>query len=202
MGNKYKKALIGAVFAVLFGLMFLWKIRYGEKPVPPESILTVESDTGSRNSGDSSSEGSDAGREPQKTGIVVYVSGAVKFPGVYELPEGSRVYDALLSAGGLSEDAEEGLINLAEPISDGEMIRFPKKGENTERRAELSDGKIDLNHADKEELMSLPGIGEVKADAIIQYREEQGAFQSIEELMLVSGIGESLFERIRNRVKV
>ena len=82
------------------------------------------------------------------------------------------------------------------------MIYFPKKGEDSSGQVQLSDGKVDLNRAAKEELMTLPGIGETKAEAILQYRKEHGPFQTIEELMQVSGIGEALFEKIKNRVKI
>ena len=202
MRKEYKKALIGAVVLVLLGLLFLLKIRNRAEPDSFEVSEPGESVLSGWEQEDAGMEKSLSDPETESSRIIVYVSGAVCFPGVYELSEGSRVNDALLAAGGLLEKAEEGLVNLAEPLSDGEMIYFPEKGEDPEPRAQLSDGKTDLNLADKEELMRLPGIGEAKAEAILQYRKEHGSFQAVEELMLVSGIGEGLFEKIRNRIKV
>ncbi len=200
MKKEYRKALIGAVLFVLLGLMFLIKLKGRSSGADPETDFMAD-DRLSVSDRDEDSE--DSASEPEtEESLLVYVSGAVRNPGVYRLPLGSRVYEALDAAGGLTQEAEEGLINLAEPLTDGEMIYFPKKGEDSSGQVQLSDGKVDLNRAGKEELMTLPGIGETKAEAILQYRKEHGPFQTIEELMQVSGIGEALFEKIKNRVKI
>ena len=200
MKKEYRKALIGAVLFVLLGLMFLIKLKGRISGADPETDFMAD-DRLSISDRDEDSE--DSASEPEtEESLLVYVSGAVRNPGVYRLPLGSRVYEALDAAGGLTQEAEEGLINLAEPLTDGEMIYFPKKGEDSSGQVQLSDGKVDLNRAGKEELMTLPGIGETKAEAILQYRKEHGPFQTIEELMQVSGIGEALFEKIKNRVKI
>ena len=200
MKKEYRKALIGAVLFVLLGLMFLIKLKGRSSGADPETDFMAD-DRLSVSDRDEDSE--DSASEPEtEESLLVYVSGAVRNPGVYRLPLGSRVYEALDAAGGLTQEAEEGLINLAEPLTDGEMIYFPKKGEDSSGQVQLSDGKVDLNRAAKEELMTLPGIGETKAEAILQYRKEHGPFQTIEELMQVSGIGEALFEKIKNRVKI
>ena len=200
MKKEYRKALIGAVLFVLLGLMFLIKLKGRSSGADPETDFMAD-DRLSVSERDEDSE--DSASEPEtEESLLVYVSGAVRTPGVYRLPLGSRVYEALDAAGGLTQEAEEGLINLAEPLTDGEMIYFPKKGEDSSGQVQLSDGKVDLNRAGKEELMTLPGIGETKAEAILQYRKEHGPFQTIEELMQVSGIGEALFEKIKNRVKI
>ena len=200
MKKEYRKALIGAVLFVLLGLMFLIKLKGRISGADPETDFMAD-DRLSVSDRDEDSE--DSACEPEtEESLLVYVSGAVRNPGVYRLPLGSRVYEALDAAGGLTQEAEEGLINLAEPLTDGEMIYFPKKGEDSSGQVQLSDGKVDLNRAGKEELMTLPGIGETKAEAILQYRKEHGPFQTIEELMQVSGIGEALFEKIKNRVKI
>ncbi len=200
MKKEYRKALIGAVLFVLLGLMFLIKLKGRSSGADPEMDFMAD-DRLSVSDRDEDSE--DSASEPEtEESLLVYVSGAVRNPGVYRLPLDSRVYEALDAAGGLTQEAEEGLINLAEPLTDGEMIYFPKKGEDSSGQVQLSDGKVDLNRAGKEELMTLPGIGETKAEAILQYRKEHGPFQTIEELMQVSGIGEALFEKIKNRVKI
>ena len=178
MKKEYRKALIGAVLFVLLGLMFLIKLKGRISGADPETDFMAD-DRLSVSDRDEDSE--DSASEPEtEESLLVYVSGAVRNPGVYRLPLGSRVYEALDAAGGLTQEAEEGLINLAEPLTDGEMIYFPKKGEDSSGQVQLSDGKVDLNRAGKEELMTLPGIGETKAEAILQYRKEHGPFQTIE----------------------
>lgn len=137
--------------------------------------------------------------------IRVHVCGAVQQEGVYELPAGSRYEQAIQAAGGFSELADRSALNLAAVVSDGEQIRVLTKEEAQACRAsaeEVSDGRININTASREELMSLPGIGEARAEAIIAYREEHGAFQSIEDIMQVSGIKEGAFEKLKAKIKV
>ncbi|WP_434311154.1 helix-hairpin-helix domain-containing protein [Hominifimenecus sp. rT4P-3] len=139
--------------------------------------------------------------------VFIHVCGAVQRPGVYELPAGSRYQDAVQAAGGFAEDADVSFLNLALLLSDGEQLAVPTMEEaKAQREAQVqsasSDGRIDLNQAGKEELMTLPGIGEVRAEAILSYREVHGAFSSVEDLMEVSGIKGSTFEKIKEKVKV
>ena len=138
--------------------------------------------------------------------VYVYVCGAVQKEGVYLLSRGSRKAEALELAGGYMDEAARGVVNLAEEVSDGEKIYFPFEGEErtalSDERLEGGDGLLDLNSAGKEELMKLPGIGEGKAETIIEYRKKNGGFNSVEELMQVSGIKEGTFEKIRPYVKV
>lgn len=133
--------------------------------------------------------------------IYVYVCGAVNSEGVYELPAGSRVYEAITLAGGFREDAASREINQAEVLVDEMRVYVPTIAEKISMQEE-QDGKININRASKEELMSLPGVGASRADSIIEYREQIGAFQSIEDIMLVSGIKEGLFEKIKDFIKV
>lgn len=134
--------------------------------------------------------------------IVIYICGAVLHPGVYELPEGSRVIHAIEAAGGLLEEADPHEVNQAGLLADGEQIRIWTKDEVKETDAGKGDGKVNLNRATKEELMQLPGIGEAKANAILAYREEQGDFRSIEDVMKISGIKESVFSQIKDLITV
>lgn len=154
----------------------------------------------------------------ENTGYVyVYVCGAVRQEGVYRLSEGSRINDALILAGGLTEDAASGVLNLAEPVQDGQKLYFPTKDELADQQNALRDGaytdsqidssgeqtqKIDINTADKEQLMTLSGIGEAKAESIIRYRAEHGNFAQIEDITNVDGIGESLFQKIKEYIYV
>lgn len=131
--------------------------------------------------------------------IFVYVCGAVNQEGVYELPSGSRVYEAIERAGGFREDADKSNVNQAEVLEDEARIYVPVIGEEVQEGAN-QDGKININKASKEELMTLPGVGASRAESIIQYREEHGDFRQIEDIMQVSGIKEGLFEKIKDRI--
>ena len=145
--------------------------------------------------------------EKQET-IYVHVCGEVVNPGVYRLHTGSRIYEALEAAGGLSDEASAEALNQAEQIEDGQQIYVPSREEKEQQILENQsadpeeDGKVNLNTASKEQLKTLNGIGEVKATAIIQYREEHGGFQKIEELMEVEGIKEGTFQKIMDQIKI
>ena len=149
--------------------------------------------------------------ETQQTLCYVYICGAVAKPGVYAVPSHARVYEVISLAGGLLAEAGEQAVNQAREVVDGEMIRVPTKEELIAGEAEQSfgdegteaqDGLIDINRADAAELMTLPGIGASKADSIISYREENGGFSSIEDIMNVEGIKEGVFNRIKEHIKV
>ena len=147
------------------------------------------------------------GAKEEKT-CLVYVCGAVVSPGVYELDDGSRIYEAVELAGGFMEEAAEDALNLAESVTDGQMIRIPTEeeqeavGRQGAEADSTADGKLDLNRADVAALMELPGIGQSKAEAIVGYREEHGPFSQAEDLMKVEGIKEGVFDKIKDRIKV
>ncbi len=144
--------------------------------------------------------------------IMVDIAGAVDKPGVYKLKSESRISQAVESAGGLSEEADQEWINrnlnLARKLTDGEKIYIPKKGESAPPSAELGEvagvvaGKININLASEAELKSLPGIGSGFAQRIIEYRQAHGGFKTIEEIMAVSGIGKKTFEKIKEKVAI
>lgn len=153
--------------------------------------------------------------------IYVYVSGCVKKPGVYQLLAGSRIYQAVEAAGGMTKKADTQGCNLAEALQDGQQIHIPSKtdtGEQTkdkikdksnntdssiiEENEKTKSTKININTASKEELMTLTGIGEVKAQAIIHYRQSQGAFSQIRDLMKVEGIKEGSYSKIQDDICV
>ena len=146
--------------------------------------------------------------EEKQEAIYVHVCGEVVNPGVYRLHTGSRIYEALEAAGGLSDEASAEALNQAEQIEDGQQIYVPSREEKEQQILENQsadpeeDGKVNLNTASKEQLKTLNGIGEAKATAIIQYREEHGGFQKIEELMEVEGIKESTFQKIMDQIKI
>ena len=172
---------------------------------------------------------SDASSEETKT-LVVHICGAVSAPGVYELPAGSRIIDAVEAGGGFLPEAEEACCNLAEEIVDGCQIYIMTKSEScadgqTEKKAgiqtspdsdmqtkdrnvrsnsapALENGLVNLNTADIAALMTLPGIGESRAKAIISYREQHGAFAKIEDIMKISGIKQAAFSKIKDKITV
>ena len=172
---------------------------------------------------------SDASSEEAKT-LVVHICGAVSAPGVYELPAGSRIIDAVEAGGGFLPEAEEACCNLAEEIVDGCQIYIMTKSEScadgqTEKKAgiqtspdsdmqmtdrnvrsnsttALDNGLVNLNTADVAALMTLPGIGESRAKAIISYREQHGAFAKIEDIMKISGIKQAAFSKIKDKITV
>lgn len=148
--------------------------------------------------------------ETESTAIFVHVAGAVQSPGMYELPEGSRVQDAITAAGGFSADAIDTSINLARALEDGEQIVVASSAEEETSSSEsdasttsgVVNGKVNINTADAETLMTLDGIGEVTAAKIIAYREANGSFSTTDELMEVPGIGTKKYEAIVNSITV
>ncbi len=135
--------------------------------------------------------------------IVVYVTGAVVNPGVYTLTLGDRIYQLVEMAGGFTDDAAQGAVNLAEQLSDGEQITIYTAEEyesEREDKAAESSGLVNINTATKEQLMTLPGIGEAKADLIISYRSAQGNFKSTEDIKNISGIKDGVYSRIKDYI--
>lgn len=139
--------------------------------------------------------------------ICIHVTGYVVNPGVYELKEGSRVYEAIVLAGGFREEADRDYINQAAVLSDGQRLYVYSKDETSTavRYTEVSssqqnDSLVNINTASKERLMTLPGIGESRAESIIAYRQENGGFKTIEDIMRVSGIKDAAFNKIKEYI--
>lgn len=169
-------------------------------------------------------------KNSQNPGIIyVHVCGEVASPGVYPIPSGSRLYEAIEAAGGILENGAGEQLNQAAQIEDGQQIYVPSReevqqgtaggaqlpqqavtgGGNTGQKgtsgnpsSSSEDGKVDLNTASREQLMTLSGIGEAKAASIIAYREEHGGFRKIEELMEVEGIKEGVFNKVRDQIRI
>lgn len=134
--------------------------------------------------------------------VIADIKGAVKNEGVYELPNGSRVKEAIERAGGLLPDAETGSINLAQLVHDQMMIVVPRKGEQLPASPSSEGGKVAINIATREELEQIPGIGPKKAESILRYREEHGSFRQFEDLLEVEGIGEKSLEKLKDEIIV
>lgn len=133
--------------------------------------------------------------------IYIHISGEVKYPGIVELKSGSRLIDAVDKSGGISDDVDLDKINLAMVLEDEQKIYIPRIGEETTEETSVSttESKVNINTADRETLMTLPGIGEKTADKIIKYRTEQ-SFKSIEEIQDVPGIGPAKFNELKDYI--
>lgn len=189
----------------------------GDAGQPGDSGDETEEST----SGDAGQPGdSGDGTVTENTVIYVDVTGAVRAPGVYTLPAGSRVFEAIALAGGAREDASLENLNQAGILQDGQQIRVYTEEEaaqmaqqgslpslpGAEKAAGQEEGqeasKVNINTAGKEELMTLTGIGETRAEAILAYRQETGGFQAPEDLMQVEGIKEKTFEKLKDQITV
>jgi len=188
--NRGQVYAIGGIVVIL--VLGSWILYLRNKPVTEiKKITEVE-------------ESSDAEAEKTKQ-IYVHVCGAVKNADVYEFKEGDRTKDAVAKAGGTTDEANLDALNLAAKLIDGQKIYVPKVGEDisSEVIGTSSTGDlVNLNGATCEQLEELPGIGEVIAQRIVDYRQEHGSFKSADELMKVEGIGPKKFESIKDKVVV
>ena len=189
-----KAAVIGGILLILVGVggLFSKKEESVEGTTVVETTMLVEKAEVSTT---------------QETVIFVDIKGAVKNPGVYQMKVGDRVKDALDAAGGLTEEADSQKVNLAKRLEDQMVIVVPKVGEEAEEisagvtsKEEAKEGKVNINTATVEELKTLKGVGEKKAEAIIEYRKKNGSFKTKEDLMKVRGIGKKLFESFEERI--
>ena len=201
--KKYGKIVAAAVFLTVAGLYYGFVVRkedlvrLGNDGHPIQSVW-VESDVLSEVQSTPVTESS---TEPIK--IYVHICGEVNNPGVYELAEGSRIFEAVEAAGGFTEEAAQA--SLAQVISDEEQIVILTQDEAAEKarlEREQAAGIVNLNTASKEQLMTLTGIGESRAEDILRYRQESGGFQAIEEIMNVPGIKESAYLKIKDSITV
>ena len=203
--KKYGKIVAAAAFMTVAGLYYGFVVRkedlvrLGNDGHPIQSVW-VESDVLTEVQSTPVTESS---TEPIK--IYVHICGEVNNPGVYELAEGSRIFEAVEAAGGFTEEAAQASLNLAQVISDEEQIVILTQYEAEEKarlERELAAGIVNLNTASKEQLMTLTGIGESRAEDILRYRQESGGFQAIEEIMNVPGIKESAYLKIKDSITV
>lgn len=230
--------VIGALSWIAISLIFnpapqgpagAHSVELSSAPKAPESKNPVP-ETSGQDPSSSAQFPNEADPQDERTGelkkLIIHVIGAVKSPGVYELPAGSRARDAVASAGGLSSNAAPENINLAANLADGQQVRIPKRGEkpasvteplvvpgalpSAPDASEESDGsttpsgtagsKINVNTAQGAQLQELPGIGPALAQRIMDFRQSNGPFTSLTELDAVSGIGPVLLNKIRDRV--
>ncbi len=147
----------------------------------------------------------DAGvRSQEEQAVTVYVSGAVMKPGVVSMRRTERVEQALAACGGVLPQADLANVNLAQPLKDGMQIRVPERADAGGSAAHLAetDGKIHINTADEKKLDELPGVGPIMAKRIVEYRNEHGPFESVEDLAKIRGIGEEKLAKIREKAEL
>ena len=203
--KEYKIIVICTGLGLLVGGFFLLKPA-PQTPVK-ETNLQAEVAAVSKNSVSEK----DVKEEPLEQDLItVDVKGAVKSPGIYDLPVGSRVNDAVQKAGGLTEQADSKVLNLAQKVSDEALVYVPTKGEEGASRqvnsttvtASGKEKKVNLNKANLEELKQVKGLGGKRAQDIIDHREANGKFKSVDELKKVSGIGAKTIEKLKDYVTV
>lgn len=198
--NKKDRLKIVAVPAlVIAAVLFFW-FSTGDDSIEVED---------NAQNGMSTEESTAAGTEQTAAGqgiIYVDIGGEVLRPGVYEVAEGTRLFQVIERAGGLTEEANIDEINRAETVFDGQKIMIGDKTTEgaapEEKKSAEADGKININTADSATLQEIPGIGPSKADRIIQYRESEGRFNSIDDIKNISGIGNKTFEGIKEYITV
>lgn len=208
--KKERKKTFGLYLGIIFlALLFSFtgcksreaEFLAGEENVSEEALPEEEETPGE--------EAPEATVPPRK--IFVDVCGAVANPGVYELDADSRVFHAIDAAGGFLKEAASEYVNRAKSISDGEQVYIPTREEVQQQSLpalsgagvnDQADAKVNLNTADKEQLMTLSGIGESKAEAILAYREESGGFQTVEDILNVPGIKEGTLAKIKDDIAV
>ena len=224
--KKYSDKILVFFVLVLFLLVFLFKggfNNYSENILPDGNdkdmnfFYSNENENKNQNTQDKDINIKKSSEEDENEKIIVHVSGEVKNPGIYEFEDGDRVNDAIEKAGGLTENAYKDGINLALKLRDEMKVtiytleEYKKLGldENSADNFQISglydtkdkNGKVSLNRASKEELMTLPGVGPKTADKIIEYREKN-KFESIEDIKNINGIGDKTFERLKDLIQI
>ena len=203
--KEYKIIVICTGLGLLVGGFFMLK----PAPHTPVKETNLQAEVAAV-SKDSSTEKEEKEEPLEQDLITVDVKGAVKAPGIYDLPVGSRVNDAVQKAGGLTEQADSKSLNLAQKVSDEALVYVPTKGEEVASQQAGSgapsstskDKKVNLNKASLEELKQVKGLGGKRAQDIIDHRETNGKFKSVDELKKVSGIGAKTIEKLKDYVTV
>ena len=207
--KEYKIIVICAVLGLALGGFFL--LKPSSQTSVKETNMQTEVAAFSKDSSSEKAVNKEEEEEsPEQDLITVDVKGAVKSPGIYDLPVGSRVHDAVQKAGGLTEEADSKSLNLAQKVSDEALVYVPTKGEEVASQQAASgttpssskEKKVNLNKASLEELKQVKGLGGKRAQDIIDHRETNGKFKSVDELKKVSGIGAKTIEKLKDYVTV
>ena len=207
--KEYKIIVICAGLGLALGGFFLLKPT-SQTPVKETNLQAEVAAVSKDSSSEKVVKTEEKDESPEQDLITVDVKGAVKSPGIYDLPVGSRVHDAVQKAGGLTDEADSKSLNLAQKISDEALVYVPTKGEEAASQQVASgttpstskDKKVNLNKASLEELKQVKGLGGKRAQDIIDHREANGKFRSVDELKKVSGIGAKTIEKLKDYVTV
>ncbi|OFL49729.1 MULTISPECIES: helix-hairpin-helix domain-containing protein [Streptococcus] len=207
--KEYKIIVICACLGLALGGFFLLKPST-QKPVTETNLQAEVTAVSKDSSSEKEVKKEEKEESPEQDLITVDVKGAVKSPGIYDLPVGSRVHDAVQKAGGLTEQADSKSLNLAQKVSDETLVYVPSKGEEAASQQAASgttpssskEKKVNLNKASLEELKQVKGLGGKRAQDIIDHREANGKFKSVDELKKVSGIGAKTIEKLKDYVTV
>ena len=204
--KEYKIIVICAGLGLVLGGFFL--LNPARQTPAKETNLQTEVTTVTKDLTDEKEDRNQKEEAVAQDLITIDVKGAVKTPGIYDLPVGSRINDAVQKAGGLTDNADSRSINLAQRISDEALVYVPTKEEATSQEAQLNvsnnkdNKKVNLNKASLEELKQVKGLGAKRAQDIIDHRENNGKFKSVDELKKVSGIGAKTLEKLKEYVTV
>ena len=207
--KEYKIIVICAGLGLALGGFFLLKPT-SQTPVKETNLQAEVAAVSKDSSSEKEVKKEEKEESPEQDLITVDVKGAVKSPGIYDLPVGSRVHDAVQKAGGLTEEADSKSLNLAQKISDEALVYVPTKGEEATSQQAASETspstskekRVNLNKASLEELKQVKGLGGKRAQDIIDHREANGKFKSVDELKKVSGIGAKTIEKLKDYVTV
>ena len=206
--KEYKIIVICAALGLALGGFFLIKPT-SQTPVKETNLQAEVAAVSKDSSSEKEVKKEEKEESPEQDLITVDVKGAVKSPGIYDLPVGSRVNDAVQKAGGLTEQADSKSLNLAQKVSDEALVYVPSKGEESSQQtgsgtppSTSKEKKVNLNKASLEELKQVKGLGGKRAQDIIDHREANGKFKSVDELKKVSGIGAKTIEKLKDYVTV
>ncbi|MBS4176271.1 helix-hairpin-helix domain-containing protein [Lederbergia citrea] len=197
--EKYKTVFIGAVVVVLALILYLGQPK-DQSVAGSISSEMLDAEIPQITAGEQN--------EPLPLKIFVDLKGAVQNPGLYEATENDRVFDIIARSGGLLDHADEKQINYAQKVHDEMVIYIPRMGEILDNDVFAGSSpskqteKVNINKADSTELQTLPGIGPAKANAIIDFREQNGSFKQTEDLQKISGIGAKTFEKLQDLITV
>jgi competence protein ComEA len=208
--NKSFKLIITILFVVLAGILYSCNMTGQKKElIPLTQDLETKETSGTREENNLKEEKTLLEDSDAKS-LYVHICGAVKKPDVYEVKDGTRIIEVIRLAGGLTDEAAGDYINQAALVTDGQQVYIPTKSEVVDAspsgylQNSNQDGAniVNINTAAKEELMTLPGIGEAKANSIIAYRQENGGFKNIDEIKNIEGIKDSVFNKISELITV
>lgn len=208
-----KKTTLIVSFIIIIFLSF---VKFYEQKKEQEKGYVIKEEIATNPEADYWSSGNDNSDSDQAAPVIIraYICGQVKEPAVYSLREGSRVIDFVEAAGGMTDDAAKEYINLAGMVNDGDKIYIPSLTEvedgdvsynpllENDSGTQNSSSVVNINTADVNALMNLPGIGESKAKAIVKYRKDHGKFQDVKDIQNVSGIGASTYSNIKDYITV